>query len=107
MILEEDRIVLHDLRGVNLKVDFFLGTLEDFLQDTRCIAYSICWDTVDVRVDQLTVSEKISDLDFFSATQQLIIDDHILSGEVYNFRCEPDPEGIILASCTVLLGRDY
>lgn len=106
MLLEEDRLILHDIRGVNLKVDFFFGTREDFLKDTRCIAYSVCWDAVDVRVDQVTVSEQISDLDFYYSTQQLFIDDHVLTGEVINFRIER-PLDVITVSCTILLGKDY
>ena len=107
MILEEDRLILHDLRGVNLKVDFFLGTREDIKKETKCIAYSVCWDTVDVRVDLITISELISDLDFYHSQQQLVIDDHVLCGEVFDFRCEKNKEGLIIASCKILLGRDY
>ena len=107
MILEEDRLILHDLRGVNLKVDFFLGTREEFLKDTKCIAYSICWESVDVRVDQITYLEPLYDLDFFFNTQQIFIDDHILSGEVLSFYCERSKDGVLTASCKILLGRDY
>jgi hypothetical protein len=106
MTLEEDRIVLHDLKGVNLRVGFFLGGREEFLKDTKCISYSICWDTVDVKVDQITVSEILSELDFYYVTQQLIIDEHVIAGEVIDFRCEK-VDGLITASCVVLLGRDY
>lgn len=106
MTLEEDRLILHDLKGVNLRVGFFLGTRQELMKDTKCIHYSICWDTVDVRVDQLTVSELISELDFFYTTQQLIVDDHVIAGEVFDFRCEKAND-IITASCVVLLGRDY
>lgn len=106
MILEEDRLVLHDLKGVNLRVGFFLGTRKEFLKDTRCICYSICWESVDVRVDQITLSEELLELDFFYVTQQLIIDDHVIAGEVFNFQCEKT-EGILIASCVLLLGRDY
>jgi hypothetical protein len=106
MTLEEDRIVLHDLKGVNLRVGFFLGTREEFLKDTKCISYSLCWDTVDVKVDQITVSEILSELDFYYVTQQLIIDEHVIAGEVIDFRCERN-EGGLTASCTILLGRDY
>jgi hypothetical protein len=106
MILEEDRLILHDLRGVNLKVDFFLGTRKEFLDQQKCIAYSICWETVDVRVDQVTIVEQLFDLDFHFNTQQLFIDDHLLSGEVYSFHCEPTESGLI-AYCALLLGRDY
>ena len=104
--LKEDRLILHDLKGVNLRVGFFLGTLEEFLDRARCISYSVCWDSVDVRVDQVTVSEQISDLDFYYQTQQLHIDDHTLFGEVIDFRCERSDTGLT-ASCTILLGRDY
>jgi hypothetical protein len=102
----EDRIVLHDLKGVNLRVGFFLGTREEWLKDTKCIHYSICWESVDVRVDQTTVSELISELDFFYIMQQLIVDDHIIAGDLLDFRCEK-LSGVITASCTILLGRDY
>lgn len=106
MTLEEDRLVLHDLKGVNLRVGFFLGTRQELLKDTKCISYSICWDSVNVRVDQITLSEELLELDFFHVTQQLIIDDHVIAGEVLDFRCER-VDGVITASCTVLLGRDY
>lgn len=106
MTLEEDRLILHDLKGVNLKVSFFLGTMQEYLQQAKYITYSVCYDSVNVRVDQVTVSEKISDLDFYYNSQQLIIDDHTLSGEVLNFRFEQTTSGL-LASCTILLGKDY
>ena len=107
MIIEEDRLILHDLRGVNLKVDFFFGSRKEFLQDTSCISYSICWDSVDVIVDQVTIAEQLSDLDFYYQVRQLYIDDHILSGDVFSLRCERDTTGLITAFCTILLGRDY
>ena len=103
---EDDRLILHDLRGVNLKVDFFFGTREDLTKDTKCISYSVWWETVDVRVDQLTMVEELWELDFYYNRQQLLIDDHKISGEVVNFRCEKTDEGLI-ASCMILLGRDY
>ena len=106
MTLKEDRLILHDLKGVNLKVDFFLGTREEFLKDTKCIAYSVCYESVDVRVDQITLAEQLDELNFFYCTQQLIIDDHALSGEVLSFRCEK-ANGILTAFCKILLGRDY
>ena len=107
MTLEEDRLILHDLKGVNLKVDFFFGTREDFLKDVRCISYSVCWKAVDVLVDLVTVAEQISELEFYYDRQRLFIDDHKLSGEVIGFNTEPDENNILTASCTVLLGRDY
>ena len=106
MLLEEDRLILHDLRGVNLKVDFFFGTMEEFINDTKCIAYSLCWDLVDVRLDQVTVSEQISDLDFYSCQQQLFIDDQVITGDVVSFRTERILDGT-MAFCTILLGKDY
>lgn len=106
MTLEEDRLILHDLQQVNLKVDFFLGTRKDFLEQQKCIAYSVCYDSVDVRVDQITYIEPLYELDFYCTSQQIFIDDHILSGEVYSFRCEQTDSGLI-AFCTILLGRDY
>lgn len=102
----EDRLILHDLRGVSLRVGFFLGTREEFLKDTQCISYSICWKSVDVRVDQITLTEQLSELDFYFSTQQLIIDDHVIAGEVIDFQCEK-VDGFIMASCKILLGRDY
>ena len=105
MILE-DRLILHDLKGVNLKVDFFLGTRTEYLENTRCISYSVCYNSVNVRVDQLTVSEQISDLDFYFTSQQLIIDDHTISGEVIRFHCEKT-DNILTAYCAILLGKEY
>lgn len=107
MILEEDRLILHDLKGVNLKVGFFLGTRKELIEDVKCIAYPVCYESVDVRVDQVTYSELLYGLDFYSNTQQLIIDDHLLSGEVISFRCEPGENGVLTAICTIALGRDY
>jgi hypothetical protein len=106
MTLEEDRIILHDLRGVNLKVDFFLGTREEFFDRQKCISYSVCYDSVDVRVDQITLSEQLSDLDFYFNTQQLYIDDHVISGEVISFYCEPGEGNLLTAYCTILIGRN-
>jgi hypothetical protein len=105
MILEEDRILLHDLKGVNLRVGFFLGTREEFLQQEKCISYSICWEAVDVRVDLITISEQISDLDFYFSAQQLFIDDKAIAGDVINFRCDKEEDGLV-ASCVLLVGRD-
>ena len=106
MILEEDRLILHDLKGVNLTVGFFLGTREELLKDTRCISYSVCYDSVDVQVDLVTVSEQISELDFYYTTQQLFIDEHVIDGDVITFRTE-QIEGGLTAFCTIALGRDY
>lgn len=106
MILEEDRLVLHDLRGVNLKVDFFLGNQKEFLDRDGCISYSICWNTIDLRVDLITVTEQLSELDFYFSTQQLFIDDHVISGDVIDFRCEANDDGKIIAYCKILIGRD-
>ena len=90
-----------------MKVDFFLGTREEFVEQQKCIAYSICWELVDVRVDLITVIERISDLDFHYTTQQMFIDDHVLSGEVVSFYCERADNGLLTAFCKILLGRDY
>ena len=106
MILEEDRLILHDLRGVNLKVNFFLCTRKEYLENTKCISYSVCYDSVDVKVYQITYKEPLYELDFYYNSQQLIIDDHILSGDLIDFRCEQINSNVI-ASCTILLGRDY
>ena len=104
--IEEDRIVLHELRGVNVKVDFFLGTRKDLLNNTRCIAYSTCWREVDIRVDLLTFTEQLYDLDFYFSAQQLAIDDHLISGDVIDFHWEVDDAGKIIAYCKILIGRD-
>ena len=106
MTLEEDRLLLHELRGVNLKVNFFLGTREEYLQQQKCVSYSVCYESVDVRVEQVTYVEALYELDFYYTAQQLIIDDHTLSGEVYDFQCEQTSSGLI-AYCAILLGRDY
>ena len=106
MILEEDRLILHDLKGVNLKVSFFLCTRKEYLQGTKCISYSVCYDSVDVRVDQITYMEPLYELEFYHISQQLYIDDHIISGDVLDFRCE-QIDSCLIASCVILLGRDY
>lgn len=103
--VEEDRLILHELRGVNIKVDFFLGTSEDLLNDVKCTSYSVCWEAVDIRVDLITFVEQIEELDFYFNIQQLIIDDHAVSGEVIEFNCRAEDNGIITASCKVLIGR--
>ena len=104
--IEEDRLVLHELRGVNLKVDFFLGTRKELLNNSKCIAYSICWKGVDVRIDLITFTEQLSELDFYFSAQQLFIDDHIISGDVIDFHWEIDEAGLIIAYCKILIGRD-
>lgn len=106
MTLEEDRLILHDLRGVNLKVDFFLGTREEYLENTKCISYSVCYDSVDVRLDQVTYLEPLYDLNFYHSAHQLFIDDHTILGDVISFRCEQTNAGLI-AFCTILLGKEY
>lgn len=105
-MITEDRLILHDLIGVNLKVGFFLGTRKEYLQQQKCISYSVCWESVNVKVEQIVISEQISDLDFYYTIQQLIVDDHVISGEVINFNFERAESGLI-ASCAILLGRDY
>lgn len=107
MILEEDRLILHDLKGVNLKVDFFLGTRKEFIEQTRCVSYSVCYESVDIRVDQVTYLEPLYGLDFCFSVQQIFIDDRIVSGEVVGFYCERANTGVLTASCKILLGRDY
>ena len=104
-VIEEDRIILHELKGVNVKVDFFLGTRQELLNNAKCIAYSICWRGVDIRVDLITFTEQISELDFYFSAQQLFIDDHIISGDVIDFRWEADEKGLIIAYCKILIGR--
>ena len=104
--IEEDRVVLHELRGVNLKVDFFLGTREELLNEARAIAYSICWKNVDILIDQTTFTEQVYDMDFYFSIQQLIIDDHVISGDVIDFHWEADEKGLIIAYCKILIGRD-
>lgn len=104
--LEDDRIILHELRGVNVKVDFFLGTRQELLDKSKCIAYSICWRGVDVRVDTITFTEQLSDLDFYFSGQQLFIDDHVITGDVVDFRWESNEDNKIIAYCKILIGRD-
>jgi hypothetical protein len=94
------------LKGVSLKVDFFLGTRKDLLDRSKCVAYSICWRGVDTRVDLITSTEQLYELDFYFSTQQLFIDDHIISGDVIDFHWEVDENKKILAYCKVLIGRD-
>lgn len=106
MILEEDRLILHDLRGVNLKVGFFLGNKKEFIEQKKYISYSVCWDYVNVRVDQVTIVEQLHELDFHYLSHRLYIDDHMLSGEVCDFNCWQTDSGLV-ASCALLLGRDY
>ena len=104
--IEEDRLVLHELRGVNLKVDFFLGTRKELLNNSKCIAYSICWNGVDVRIDLITFTEQLSELDFYFSAQQLFIDDHVITGDVIDFHWEVDEKEKIIAYCKILIGRD-
>jgi hypothetical protein len=104
--MTQDRIILHDLKGVNLNVSFFLGTREELLRQQKCISYSVCYKSVDVRVDQITLVEQLSELDFYSSTQQLLIDDHILSGEVISFYCEKGEGNLLTAYCKILIGRN-
>ena len=103
MISVEDRLILHDLKGVNLKVSFFLGTREEYMQQAKCIAYSVCYESVDVRVDQVAYIEPLCELDFHYCSEHLFIDDHIISGDIINFNCEQTSSGLI-AFCTILLG---
>ena len=104
--IEDDRIVLHELRNVNVKVDFFLGTRKELLDNSKCIAYSICWRGVDVRVDLITFTEQLYELDFYFSGQQLFIDDHVITGDVVDFHWESDENGKIIAYCKILIGRD-
>ena len=104
--IEEDRLVLHELKGVNVKVDFFLGTRAELLNNAKCIAYSICWKHTDIRVDLITFTEQLSDLDFYFSTQQLFIDDHVILGDVIDFNWEVDEAGLIIAYCKILIGRE-
>jgi hypothetical protein len=104
--IEETRVVLHELKGVNLKVDFLLGTRKDLLENIDCLTYSVCWAIVDVRVDAITVTERVSGLDFCFSVQQLIIDDHVISGEVIEFKEEVNEHGVITICCKILIGRD-
>jgi hypothetical protein len=83
---DDNIIILHDLRGVNLTVGFFL--------DREMPLYSVCWDRVDVRVTQITVTEQIQELPFTYNTQQLFIDDHLITGDVLDFRCSKHGESI-------------
>ena len=104
--VEEDRITLHELREVSIKVDFFLGTRSELLDNAKCTAYSICWKDVDIRVDTITFTEQISELDFFFSINQLFIDDHIISGDVLDFHWEVTEQNKIIAFCKIAIGRD-
>ena len=104
--IEEDRLVLHELKGVNLKVDFFLGTRAELLDSAKCLAYTLCWDSVDILIDLTTFTEQVHDLDFYFSAQRLIIDDHVISGEVIDFHWETDEDGKIIVYCKILIGRD-
>jgi hypothetical protein len=95
---DEYQLVLHDIKGVNLTVGFFL--------DTETFLYSICWNKVDVRVEQLTITELIQELPFTTNTQQLFIDDHLIIGEVLDFRCELGSDGSIQAYCKIVIRWD-
>ena len=92
---DEYQLILHDIKGVNLTVGFFL--------DTETFLYSICWNKVDARVEQITITELIQELPFTSNTQQLFIDDHLITGEVLDFRCELGPNKSILAYCKIVI----
>lgn len=92
---DEYQLILHDIKGVNLTVGFFL--------DTETFLYSICWNKVDVRVEQITITELIQELPFTSNTQQLLIDDHLITGEVLDFRCERGPNKSIQAYCKIVI----
>ncbi len=89
-----------------MRVDFFLGTREELLNQTKCLAYSICWRGVDVRVDLITFTEQLMDLDFYFSAQQLFIDDHMISGDVVDFHWEADEKCLVIAYCKILIGRD-
>ena len=92
---DEYQIILHDLRGVNLTVGFFL--------DTETFLYSICWNKVDVRVEQITVTEMIHELPFVYNTQQLFIDDRLITGDILDFRCEPRPGDRVQVYCKIVI----
>ena len=92
---DECQLILHDIKGVNLTVGFFL--------DTETFLYSICWNKVDVRIEQLTITEPIQELPFTTNTQQLFIDDHLITGEVLDFRCELGSDGSIQAYCKIVI----
>jgi hypothetical protein len=92
---DECQLILHDIKGVNLTVGFFL--------DTETFLYSICWNKVDVRVEQLTITELIQELPFTSNTQQLFIDDHLITGEVLDLRCELGSDRSVQAYCKIVI----
>jgi hypothetical protein len=96
--VEEDRIILHDLRGVNVKVDFFL--------DINTPLYPITWQGVNVRVELCTFIEQISELDFFFSSKLLFIDDHLISGDVIDFDCKVGAGGILYATCKIIINWD-
>jgi hypothetical protein len=95
---DEYQLVLHDIKGVNLTVGFFL--------DTDTVMYSICWNKVDVRVERLTITELIQELPFTTNVQQLFIDDHLITGEVLDFRCELGSDRSVQAYCKIVIRWD-
>ena len=98
MDTDDYQLILHDIKGVNLTVGFFL--------DTEIPLYSICWNKVDVRVEQLTITEMIHELPFTCNTQQLFIDDHLITGDVLDFRCELGDKGAIQVYCKIVIKWD-
>lgn len=96
-IVEEDRVLLHDLRGVSLRVDFFCST------DLKHVVSSTFWTDVDVRVYEVTYVEPIYDLDFYYTTHQLFICDQIITGDVLEFRYEIDETGGVLSYCKMII----
>lgn len=99
-VLEEDRLTLHDLIGVSLRVDFFCTT------DLEHVVASTFWASVDVRVDSITYNEQISELDFYYNTHQLFINDQIIVGNVLDFRCTTDEQGSLLSYCKMIICWD-
>jgi hypothetical protein len=96
-IVEEDRVLLHDLRGVSLRVDFFCST------DLKHVVSSTFWTDVDVRVDKVTYEELISELDFYHQNYQLFICDQVITGDVLEFRYEVDETGGVLSYCKMII----
>ena len=105
-VVEEDRITLHELQGVSLRVDFFYGSEKETAELPTQVQYSTFWDAVDVRVDLITFTECLSDLDFFFSGHQLFIDDQLISGTVIDFYYNVIDSKTVKAFCKIVIGWD-
>ena len=103
-VLSEERILIHDLKKVNVKVDFLWDTKSELVDWNDCVMYPTFWTDVDVRVETLTFAEQLLGQVFVFNTQQLFINDQCISGDVLDFRCERDNSGKITVFCKVVVG---